>query len=157
MTSQALKESAAASPLQDVFQIYLQGCEALASPIQPFFKSYARANLEFWELASRRSRAAIELPAQIGSCLSPVQVVATYQSFLSSAVRDYSEAVSRASSVMSPVLALPAPAKTEVGLRAASVRPLYRDVMVVDPVTDDVEPQPVTRRYERHERAKQVA
>lgn len=158
MTSQDLKESATPSPLQDVFQIYLQSFEIFAAPVQPFFKSYARANLEFWELASRRSRAAIELPARFSTCLSPAHMMVECQSYMTIAARDYADAMRRATSAVGPVFeasAIPEHAKKLPS--AATVRPLYRDIIIVEPDAEQTDKAANVRLHDRRQRAKQVA
>lgn len=144
------------SPIHDLFQIYFQGLDIFASPMQPLMKGCARANLEFWELASRRSRAGIEFPAKIAVCTSPVQVYHECQNFWATAARDCNDAMQRVSAAVTQVI--------DTGTAQASAEehtpqvPKFRDVIIIEPATPaPADEQPSVLASERHRRQRQVA
>jgi hypothetical protein len=102
-------------------QAYCSGLDLLAKGYEPAFKGIGRWNLEVLGLMSRRARAWMELPARIGQCKTPQDLVREQLQFWQTAAHDYSDGAQRLMAA-SGALAAPGFNGAWTGMTATSSR-----------------------------------
>jgi Phasin protein len=75
-----------------------------AQSANPWVQACSRSNLELFGLMSRRSQAAMALPAQAAQCKSPQDLMSLQAQFWQTAVQQHTEAARRVASLWSSVL-----------------------------------------------------
>ena len=76
-------------------QAYFGGLENVMKGYEPALRGLARWNLEAFGLASRRAQAWFEIPARLGNCRTPQDLVKEQMRFWQSAAQDYMEGAQR--------------------------------------------------------------
>ena len=84
-----------AGPFVNLHQTYCSGLDLLAKGYEPAFKGMGRWNAEVLGLMTRRARAWMELPARIGQCRTPQDLVREQLQFWQVAGHDYSDGAQR--------------------------------------------------------------
>lgn len=84
-----------AGPFVNLSQTYCSGLDVIAKSYEPALKGVGRWNLEVMGLATRRARAWLEVPARIGQCKTPQDLVREQLQFWQTALHDYSEGARR--------------------------------------------------------------
>lgn len=74
---------------------YFEGLSATAEVMEPWFKAWARSNLELMTLTSRRARAYLELSEKLGRCRSPQDLIHEGICFWQALMEDYAESSRR--------------------------------------------------------------
>lgn len=80
------------------------GLGATAQLMDPWLKAWARAGAECARLSSRRARAYLELPEQLGRCRTPQDCAHETTEFWQAMFRDYAESSQRIASGWSVIL-----------------------------------------------------
>jgi hypothetical protein len=75
----------------DVLNVYWRGLESLSQGVEPMLKNTARCNLELVSLASRRAQAYFNLPAAMGRCRSPQDLLGEQVRFWQTAAEQYAD------------------------------------------------------------------
>src|SRR5262245_4770170 len=83
---------------------FFQGFNIAARTFEPWMRGWARANLECLTLSSRRTRAYLELPEQLGRCRTPQDFANETVGFWQVMVRDYAESSQRLAAGWSSIL-----------------------------------------------------
>jgi hypothetical protein len=81
--------------VRDAAQGFAAMWTTAAQTYEPALKSVARSNMELMTLANRRAQAAMDLPAKLAACKSPVEVVNAQFDFWQTAAKQYAEASTR--------------------------------------------------------------
>jgi hypothetical protein len=82
----------------------LEAAETATRTMEPWFKTWARGNLELMTLASRRARAYLELPERLGHCRSLQELTHESIGFWQNMVEDYTESSRRLLSGWSSIM-----------------------------------------------------
>jgi hypothetical protein len=96
MSSERDGPNSLAGPFVNLSQVYCNGLDVLAKSSEPVMKAAGRVNLEMLTLATRRTRAWLELPARAAQCKSPQDLLREQLHFWQTAAFDYGEAARRA-------------------------------------------------------------
>ncbi len=94
------------SPINDYFQMYFSGLEAMGQASDPFTKGIARAQLEFMGLMSRRAQAYMEIPSRLSHCRTPQDLADEQMRFWRIAYEEYTDSTRRMTEAMAS-LAVP--------------------------------------------------
>ncbi len=86
--------------------MYFSGLEALGQAYDPFTKGFARAQLEFMGLMSRRAQAYMEIPSRLSQCRTPQDLANEQMRFWRTAYEEYSDSLGRITEAMAS-LAMP--------------------------------------------------
>jgi hypothetical protein len=80
-----------AGPLGNLSQAYFGGLDRMVKSCEPMLKGAGRWNLELIGLATRRSQSWLEMPARLGKCRTPMDVLNEQVRFCQTAAADYTE------------------------------------------------------------------
>lgn len=94
-------------------ETYFEGLSVAAQLMEPWFKAWARGNLELMTLASRRARAYLELPEKLGRCRSPQDLVHEGVCFWQAMAEDYTESSRRLAGGWSAIMQQPRSSEPE--------------------------------------------
>jgi Phasin protein len=83
------------SPIHSMYQMYFGGLEAFGQAYDPFMKGFARAQLEWMGLISRRAQAYMEVPSRLSRCRTPQDLVNEQARFWRTAYEEYSDTTGR--------------------------------------------------------------
>ena len=89
------------SPIHSFLQMYFGGLEAFGQAYDPMLKGIARAQLEMTSLLSRRAQAYMEIPARLGQCRGPHDLLNEQMRFWRIAMEDYADSTGRITSALS--------------------------------------------------------
>jgi hypothetical protein len=82
-------------PFENLSQACFSGLDAAAKGFEPLVKGMGRWHLEWIGLISRRVHAWVELPARLGDCKSPPDLINEQARFWQSAGEDYADGTRR--------------------------------------------------------------
>jgi hypothetical protein len=91
---------AKAGPLGNLSQAYFTNLDMLVRGCEPALKGVGRWNLELVGLMARRSQAWMEIPARLGRCKTPADLVGEQLRFWQAAAADYVEGSQRLAAAM---------------------------------------------------------
>jgi hypothetical protein len=94
-------------PLENMSQAYFAGIDRMAKTYEPTLNGLTRYNLELAGLAARRARAWIEIPATLGRCKSPQDVLGEQARFWQTAMAQYTQSWQRLSAVAGSFATVP--------------------------------------------------
>ena len=127
-------------PFGNLSEAYSKNLDVAARGFEPFLRGVGRWNLEVLGLATRRARAWAEMPARLGQCRTPQDLVREQLQFWQTVSHDYVEAAQKLS-VAFGAMAVP-------GLNGAYAgKALERDYITFP------EPKPAAEQPERNRRA----
>lgn len=84
-----------AGPLSNMGQAYFGGLDMVMKGYEPALRGVARCNLEMATLMSRRAQAWLEIPARLGECRTPQDLVKEQMRFWQTAAQDFVEGAQR--------------------------------------------------------------
>ena len=87
-------------PINNPFQFYFGGLEALGQAYDPFVKGIARTQLEMFGFFNRRAQAYMQMPTRVAQCRTPQDLTNLQTQFWRSAYEDYSQSVGRVTSAL---------------------------------------------------------
>jgi len=94
-------------PFQNMFQTYYGGLDTAAQSLEPFYRGFARWQLEAMGLISRRVQAYMEIPSRLGQCRTPQDFANEQARFWQTALTQYSEGSQRLMSAWGQMVASP--------------------------------------------------
>jgi hypothetical protein len=128
-----------AGPFCNLSQGYFNGLDLAARGYEPMFRNAARWNLELMGLATRRTRAWLELPSRLAGCRTPQDLAQASLQYWQTAAQDYADGARRLS-VAAGAFAVP-------GINGAWVKTAPgRDYITF------AEPKPATEEAPRRDR-----
>jgi hypothetical protein len=86
-------------PLENMSQAYFAGIDRMAKTYEPALNGLSRYNLELAGLAARRARAWFEIPATLGRCKTPQDVLGEQARFWQTAMAQYTQSWQHLSAV----------------------------------------------------------
>jgi hypothetical protein len=86
-------------PLETMSQAYFAGIDRMAKTYEPALNGISRYNLELAGLAARRTRAWFEIPAKLGRCKTPQDMLGEQARFWQTAMAQYTQSWQRLSAV----------------------------------------------------------
>lgn len=84
-----------AAAFGNVSQAYFAGLDMMMQAYEPALRGAGRCNLELFGLMSRRAQAWLEIPARLGACRTPQDLVKEQMRFWQTAAHDYAEGAQR--------------------------------------------------------------
>ena len=96
-----------AGPVANLSQAFFGGFDVLAKGYEPTLKSAGRLNLELINLMSRRAHAWMEIPAVLGRCMTPQDLISEQLKFWQNAASHYSEGSQRLVSALGSCAVMP--------------------------------------------------
>ena len=94
-------------PRADLSQVHFSGLDAMVKGCEPAMKGVGRWNLELVALMTQRSQAWLGIPARLGQCKSPVDLVNEQMRFWQAAAADYAQASHRLAAAFGACATLP--------------------------------------------------
>jgi hypothetical protein len=88
-------------------QAYFAGMDRIAKTYEPAINGLSRYNLELAGLAARRARAWWEIPATLGRCKTPQDVLGEQARFWQTAMAQYTQSWQRMSAVLGSLAVVP--------------------------------------------------
>jgi hypothetical protein len=87
-------------PLENMSQAYFAGMDRIVKTYEPALNGLSRYNLELAGLAARRARAWSEIPATLGRCKTPQDLLGEQARFWQTAMAHYTQSWQRMSAVV---------------------------------------------------------
>jgi hypothetical protein len=81
-------------------EVYFTGLDSVLRAYEPALRGAGRYNLELLGIMSRRAHAWLEIPARLGSCRTPQDLVKEQMRFWQTAMHDYAEGAQRLSTAL---------------------------------------------------------
>ena len=94
-------------PLENMSQAYFAGMDRVVKTYEPAMNGLSRYNLELAGLAARRARAWFEIPATLGRCKTPQDVLGEQARFWQTAMAEYTQSWQRMSAVAGAFAVVP--------------------------------------------------
>jgi hypothetical protein len=96
-----------AGPWGNLSQAYFGTLDKMMKGYEPALKGVGRWNLELLALTTKRSREWLEMPARLGCCKTPVDVVSEQMRFWQTATSQYMEASHRMAAALGACAVVP--------------------------------------------------
>lgn len=110
-----------AGPFGNLSEAYIKNLDTVARSFEPVWRGVGRWNLEVMGLATRRARAWADIPARLGQCKTPQDLLREQMQFWQSAAHDYTEGARRLS-VAFGAMAVPGLNGAQTGQDVAAAR-----------------------------------
>jgi hypothetical protein len=99
-------------PFENLSQACISGLDAAAKGFEPLVKGIGRWHLEWIGLISRRVHAWVELPARLGDCKSPPDLINEQARFWQAAGEDYVDGARRLTAAAAACAVVPGVTET---------------------------------------------
>jgi len=109
-------------PLENMSQAYFAGMDRIVKTCEPAMNGLSRYNLELAGLAARRARAWCEIPATLGRCKTPQDILGEQARFWQTAMAHYTQSWQRMSAVLGSLAIVPGINGALAGNMAAPAR-----------------------------------
>lgn len=128
-------------PLENMSQAYFAGMDRIAKTYEPALNGLSRYNLELAGLAARRARAWFEIPATLGRCKTPQDVLGEQARFWQTAMAHYTQSWQRLSAVAGSFAIVPGINGAPGGTMATPARDFITFPEATGPTAEDKQPR----------------
>ena len=101
------RPDAKSGPLENMSQAYFGNLDRIAKAYEPAFKGIAQYNLELAGLMTRRAQAWLEMPASLGRCKTPQDLLGEQMRFWQTAAAHYTQSQQRLAATLGTFAVLP--------------------------------------------------